>query len=128
MPGELRIDKVTERAIHDLFRSRAESQIYLYLLRKNGARSTDIIRGTHLHPSTVRELLARMHSRRYIIREKQKNDHIGKNPYLYRAVAPLSILKRYAQELETRLNRIAALDNSDTSNTTIRIHIREGDT
>ncbi|MBU1940453.1 MAG: helix-turn-helix domain-containing protein [Candidatus Thermoplasmatota archaeon] len=128
MPGELRINKATERAINDLFRSRAESQIYLFLLRKKGARSIDIIRGTHLHPSTVRELLARMHTRRMIIREKQKNDHIGKNPYLYRAIPPLALLKRYAHELETRLNHIAALDSTDTSNATIRIQIQEGDT
>ena len=95
----LRIDKSTERAVHDLFQSKAESKIYLFVLRRNGARSTDIIRGTHLHPSTVREFLVRMHTQRLIYREKLKNDHIGKNPYIYRAAQPLTLLKRYAQDL-----------------------------
>lgn len=119
----LRIDKATERAVHDLFQSKAESRIYLYLLRRNGARSTDIIRGTRLHPSTVRELLVRMHTQRLIYREKLKNDHIGKNPYIYRAAAPLTLLKRYAQDLETKLNKIANLTKHTRSTTAVRIDI-----
>ena len=125
----LRIDKSTERAVHDLFQSKAESKIYLFVLRRNGARSTDIIRGTHLHPSTVRELLVRMHTQRCIYREKLKNNHIGKNPYIYRAAQPLTLLKRYAQDLETKLNKIARLTTKHTESTTsVRIKIEEVDT
>ena len=125
----LRIDKSTERAVHDLFQSKVESKIYLFLLRRNGARSTDIIRGTHLHPSTVREFLVRMHTQRLIYREKLKNDHIGKNPYIYRAAQPLTLLKRYAQDLETKLNKIARLTTKHTESTTsVRIEIEEVDT
>lgn len=125
----LRIDKSTERAVHDLFQSKVESKIYLFLLRRNGARSTDIIRGTHLHPSTVREFLVRMHNQRLIYREKLKNDHIGKNPYIYRAAQPLTLLKRYAQDLETKLNKIARLTTKHTESTTsVRIEIEEVDT
>ncbi|MBE3141566.1 MAG: TrmB family transcriptional regulator, partial [Thermoplasmata archaeon] len=46
------IDKNIETAVHELLDSRAESRIYVYVLRKNGARSDDIINGTKLHPST----------------------------------------------------------------------------
>jgi transcription initiation factor IIE alpha subunit len=55
------IDKNIETAVHELLDSRAESRIYIYLLRKNGAFSEEIIRGTKLHPSTVRELLSKMY-------------------------------------------------------------------
>ena len=124
----LRIDKSTERAVHDLFQSKAESRIYLYILRRNRAGSADIIRGTRLHPSTVRELLVRMHAHRLIYREKLKNDHIGKNPYLYRAVTPLTLLKRYTQDLEKKLNKIANLSNKQNDAiTSVRIQIEEVD-
>ena len=123
----LRIDKSTERAVHDLFQSKAESRIYLYLLRRGGARSADIIRGTRLHPSTVRELLVRMHTKRMIFREKFKNDHIGKNPYLYHAASPLKLLKRYTQDLEIKLNKIANLSKKqDDSTASVRIEIEGG--
>ena len=90
------IDKNTERAVYELLKSRAESRIYIYLLRKNGARSEEIIKGTKLHPSTVRELLSKMHGQKLIYREKLKNDSIGKNPYLYRAVSPVKLLQKKA--------------------------------
>lgn len=120
----LRIDRTTERAVHEILRSRAESRIYVYLLRKNGARSEEIIKGTKLHPSTVRELLSKMHSQKLIYREKLKNDSIGKNPYLYRAVSPVKLLQRKARELEARLNKLATLtDLKDGRSRYVRIKI-----
>jgi predicted transcriptional regulator len=106
-----RVDKTTERAIRDILRSRAKTKIYLFLLKKNGARSEDIIKGTQLYPSTVRELLSKMHEQHLIFREKLKNDSIGKNPFIYRAIPPIRLLQRYTQEIEDRLNRIANLTN-----------------
>ena len=105
--SRLRIDKGTEKAVYEIFKSGAESRIYIYLLRKNGARSEDIIKGTKLHPSTVRELLSKMHSQKVIYREKLKNDSIGKNPYLYRPTSPIILIQRKAKELEDRLNKLA---------------------
>ena len=125
----LRIDKNSERAVHELLRSRAESRIYIYLLRKNGAKSEDIIKGTKLHPSTVRELLSRMHRKQLIYREKQKNDSIGKNPYFYRAVSPVKLLQKKAKEIEDQLNRIANLTEKKGGKTKyvkIKIYKRDG--
>ena len=120
----LRIDRNAERAVHEILKSRAESRIYVYLLRKNGARSEEIIKGTKLHPSTVRELLSKMHSQKLIYREKQKNDSIGKNPYLYRAVSPVKLLQRKAKEIEDRLNKLATLtDRKDGHSRYVRIKI-----
>ena len=123
-----RIDRTTERAIRDILRSKAQTRIYLFLLRTTGARSEEIIKGTHLHPSTVRELLSKMHDKRLIYREKMKNESIGKNPYVYRPIPPIKLLQRYAQEIEDKLNRIAKLTantQSDENNHLVKINIYE---
>src|SRR4030042_2063906 len=88
------VNKIVETAVSELLDSKAESRIYIYLLRKNRARSDDIIRGPKLHPSTVRELLSKMYENRIIFREKIQTDTIGKNPYLYGAISPLLLLQR----------------------------------
>lgn len=122
----LRVDKSTERAVHEILKSRAESRVYIYLLRKNGAVSEDIIKGTKLHPSTVRELLSKMYDQKLIYREKLKNDSIGKNPYFYRAVSPIKLLQKYAKDMEGRLNKLANLSKKKNGITKyVRIKIYE---
>ena len=83
-------DKSIERAVNDILKSRARSRIYIFLLRKNGARTEEIIKGTRLHPSTVRETLSKMHENSQIYRKKIKNDSIGKNPYVFYPISPIS--------------------------------------
>ncbi len=102
-------DKSIESTVREILKSRARSRIYIYLLRKNGARTEQIIKGTHLHPSTVRETLSKMHEQKLIHRKKIKNDSIGKNPYIYYAISPVLLLKRYSSEMEDRLNKLANL-------------------
>jgi predicted DNA-binding transcriptional regulator len=106
-------DKNIEKTLRDILKSRARSKIYIYLLRKNGAKTEQIIKGTHLHPSTVRETLSSMYDQKQIYRKKLKNDHIGKNPYIYYAIHPVELLKRYADEIEDRLNRLAQIAYSE---------------
>ena len=117
------INKNIETAVNELLDSRAESRIYVYILRKNGARSDEIIRGTKLHPSTVRELLSKMYNNKIIYREKIKTETIGKNPYLYGAVSPVILLKRRVKIIETRLNRIANLTSKTNGNKYVQITI-----
>jgi predicted transcriptional regulator len=106
-------DKNIEKAVRDILKSRARSRIYVYLLRKNGAKTEQIINGTRLHPSTVRETLSKMHDQKLIFRRKIKNDSIGKNPYIYYPIPPIELLKRYANEIEDRLNKLASLASRD---------------
>jgi predicted DNA-binding transcriptional regulator len=121
------VNKNIETAVNELLDSRAESRIYVYLLRKNGARSDEIIRGTKLHPSTVRELLSKMYTNRIIYREKIKTETIGKNPYLYGAVSPVILLQRRVKIIETRLNRIANLTGKTNGSKSVQITIgRQG--
>ena len=117
------ISKNIETAVNELLESRAESRIYAYLIRKNEARSDDIIRGTKLHPSTVRELLSKMYDNKIIYREKIKTETIGKNPYLYRAISPVILLQRRVKIIETRLNMIASLNGKINGNKCVQITI-----
>jgi len=117
------IDKNIETAVHELLDSRAESRIYIYLLRKNRARSDEIIRGTKLHPSTVRELLSKMYTQKVIYRQKIKTDSIGKNPYLYGAISPIILLQRRVKIIESRLNKIANLTGKTNGNKYVQITI-----
>ncbi|KYK21449.1 TrmB family transcriptional regulator [Thermoplasmatales archaeon SM1-50] len=117
------IDRNIETAVHELLDSKAEARIYVYLLRKNGARSDEIIRGTKLHPSTVRELLSKMYENKIIFREKIKTESIGKNPYKYGAISPIILLQRRIKIIESRLNKIANLSGRTTRNKYIHIMI-----
>ena len=122
---QVKRDKTIEKAVSDILKSRARSRIYIYLLRKNGAKSEQLIKGTRLHPSTVRETLSKMYEQGLIYRKKIKNDSIGKNPYMYYAISPIKLLKRYASEVEDRLNKIASLAvSTDKSIDTGHIRIK----
>lgn len=115
------IDKNIETAVHEILDSRAEARIYVYLLRKDRARSEEIIRGTRLHPSTVRELLSKMYDNKIIFREKIKTEGIGKNPYSYGAISPMVLLQRRVKIIESRLNRIASLSGKTRSSKYVHI-------
>ena len=106
-------NKSIEKAVRDILKSKAKSCIYLYLLKKNGVKTGQIIKGTKLHPSTVRETLSRMYDLKIIYRKKIKNNCIGKNPYIYFSIPPIELLKKYADEIEDRLNKLASLTNID---------------
>ncbi|MBS3778339.1 MAG: TrmB family transcriptional regulator [Candidatus Thermoplasmatota archaeon] len=119
-------NKAIESLVQDILKSRAQSRIYLFLLRKNGAKTEDIIKGTRLHPSTVRETLVKMFDKKLILRKKQKNDNIGKNPYTYFPLPPVKLLKRYASDLEKKLNNLAMLamkNETDKPNNIVKINI-----
>ena len=102
-------EKGLEQAVQDILKSRAKTRIYVYLLRNNGSRTEQIIYGTKLHPSTVRETLSKMYEQKLITRKKIKNDNIGKNPYLYYPISPVELLKTHTQEMEERLNKLASI-------------------
>ena len=98
-----------EQAVQDILKSRAKTRIYVYLLKNNGSLTEEIIDGTKLHPSTVRETLSKMYDQKLVTRKKVKNDNIGKNPYLYYPISPMELLKTHTQEMEDRLNKLASI-------------------
>jgi len=121
-------DKNIEKTVTEILKSRSRSRIYVYLLRQNGAKTEEIIKGTKLHPSTVRETLSKMYSQQLIFRRKMKNDSIGKNPYLYYPIPPIELLKRYANDIEDRLNKLASLTSGKKVRNfkLVKIKINEG--
>ncbi|MCK4901887.1 MAG: TrmB family transcriptional regulator [Thermoplasmatales archaeon] len=121
-------DKNIEKTVNEILKSRSRSRIYVYLLRQNGAKTEEIIKGTKLHPSTVRETLSKMYSQQLIFRRKTKNDSIGKNPYLYYPIPPIELLKRYANDIEDRLNKLASLTSRKKVRNfkLVKIKINEG--
>ena len=120
-------DKKIEKTVHEILKSRARSRIYVYLLRKNGARAEQIINGTRLHPSTVRETLSKMYDQQLIFIRKIRNDSIGKNPYVYYPIPPIELLKRYASEMEDKLNKLARITSREKirSYKPVKIKIQE---
>jgi predicted DNA-binding transcriptional regulator len=124
-----RLGKNTEKVVHEILKSRAVARIYVYLIGRNGAKTEQIIKGTKLHPSTVREMLSEMHDKRLIYRKKIQKGGIGKNPYMYFAIPPVELLKKYRSEMEDRLNRLARLafsPNNESYNGSVKIKIIEG--
>jgi len=120
-------EKGIEHAVRDILKSKSKSRIYTFLLKKNGAKTEEIIKGTKLHPSTVRETLSKMHTQKLIIRKKIKNESIGKNPYKYYAISPIELLKRYSDEIEDRLNKLVRFASSKKKNKNhVKIKIYEG--
>ena len=122
-------DSQLEKTIQEIIQSKAQSKIYLFLLRKNHSKTEDIIKGTHLHPSTVRESLVRMHKKQLILRVKIKNDAIGKNPYVYAPLPPILLIKKHVADLEYRLNNLVSIsgrDKQDKPMHTIHINISNG--
>ncbi len=122
----IKIDKNIEQALLEILKSKARTKIYIFLLRKKGVKTDQIIKGTKLHPSTVRETLSKMHEQKIIYRTKHKNDNIGKNPYLYYPIKPVKLIKRYAEEIEEKLTNIANLSLSGKSKSnSVNIKIKE---
>ena len=120
-----RSDKNLEKIVHDILKSRARSKIYIYLLRNKGSKAEEIIKGTKLHPSTVRETLSKMFENYQIYRRKIVNDKIGKNPFLYYPTPPIELLKRHAKEIEEKLSRIANLGLNEEGKKSVKIKIIE---
>jgi predicted transcriptional regulator len=108
-----------EHTIQEILKSKAQSKIYLFLLRKKTAKTEEIIRGTRLHPSTVRETLVKMHCKHLIIRKKYRNESIGKNPYQYSPLPPTKLIKKYVEDMEKRLNNLATLSQNQRKKSTI---------
>jgi sugar-specific transcriptional regulator TrmB len=101
--------KFIERTVFDILKSKAQSRIYSFLIRTEGAKAEDIIRGTRLHPSTVRETLSEMFTHELIFRRKLRNQSIGKNPFVYYPIPPNELIRRYSKEIEEKLNRFVNL-------------------
>ena len=49
-------DKSVENAVREILKSGARSRIYTFLLRKDGVRTEQIIKGTHSERNTIQNV------------------------------------------------------------------------
>lgn len=99
-----------EEIMGTLFRSEAKARIYLFLAVRGGALSSEIEKGTCLHPSTVREALSEMvgdgHIKRVRVEKEAKG--AGRSPYRYSAAPISGIIKMHVEELERQFGAALA--------------------
>ncbi len=87
------------------------AKVYLYLRKRGEATSEEIAEDTGLYPSTVRECLSELYREGVVERRKKQTEGAGNNPYVYTAVPPTDLAKRFSERVEERLNRLLNLDS-----------------
>ncbi|MFP4174314.1 MAG: helix-turn-helix domain-containing protein [Halobacteriales archaeon] len=87
------------------------AKVYLYLRKRGEATSEEIAEDTGLYPSTVRECLSDMYQEGIVERRKKQTQGAGNNPYVYQAVQPSELARRFSERVEERLNRLFNLDD-----------------
>lgn len=86
------------------------AKVYLYLRKRGEATSEEIAEDTGLYPSTVRECLSELYREGVVERRKKQTEGAGNNPYVYTAVPPTDLAKRFSERVEDRLNQLLNLD------------------
>lgn len=86
------------------------AKVYLYLRQRGEATSEEIAEDTGLYPSTVRETLSDLYGEGIVERRKKETSGAGNNPYVYTAVPPSELAKRFSERVEEQLNQLFNLD------------------
>jgi len=87
------------------------AKVYLYLRKRGEATSEEIAEDTGLYPSTVRECLSDLYQEGVVERRKKQTQGAGNNPYVYQAVQPSELARRFSERVEERLNQLFNLDD-----------------
>ncbi|MDZ7688846.1 MAG: helix-turn-helix domain-containing protein [Halobacteriales archaeon] len=87
------------------------AKVYLYLRKRGEATSEEIAEDTGLYPSTVRECLSDLYQEGVVERRKKQTQGAGNNPYVYQAVQPSELARRFSERVEKRLNQLFNLDS-----------------
>ncbi len=87
------------------------AKVYLYLRKRGEATSEEIAEDTGLYPSTVRECLSDLYQEGVVERRKKQTQGAGNNPYVYQAVQPSELARRFSERVEERLNQLFNLDS-----------------
>ncbi|MFP4632761.1 MAG: helix-turn-helix domain-containing protein [Halobacteriales archaeon] len=87
------------------------AKVYLYLRKRGEATSEEIAEDTGLYPSTVRECLSDLYREGIVERRKKQTEGAGNNPYVYTAVQPSDLARRFSERVEERLNQLFNLDS-----------------
>lgn len=105
------IDKNLIELLSGFLDTETRSKVYLCLRKRGEATSEEIAEDTGLYPSTVRECLSDLYQEGVVERRKKQTQGAGNNPYVYTAVPPSELAKRFSERVEERLNRLFNLDS-----------------
>jgi predicted transcriptional regulator len=105
------VDSSLVELLSSFLDTETRAKVYLYLRKRGEATSEEIAEDTGLYPSTVRECLSDMYQEGIVERRKKQTQGAGNNPYVYQAVQPSELARRFSERVEERLNRLFNLDD-----------------
>jgi predicted transcriptional regulator len=105
------VDSTLVDLLSSFLDTETRAKVYLYLRKRGEATSEEIAEDTGLYPSTVRESLSDMYQEGIVERRKKQTQGAGNNPYVYQAVQPSELARRFSERVEDRLNQLFNLDD-----------------
>lgn len=105
------VDKNLVELLSSFLDTETRAKVYLYLRKRGEATSEEIAEDTGLYPSTVRECLSDLYQEGVVERRKKQTQGAGNNPYVYQAVQPSKLARRFSERVEERLNQLFNLDS-----------------
>jgi len=105
------VDKNLVDLLSSFLDTETRAKVYLYLRKRGEATSEEIAEDTGLYPSTVRECLSDLYQEGVVERRKKQTQGAGNNPYVYQAVQPSKLARRFSERVEERLNQLFNLDS-----------------
>jgi predicted DNA-binding transcriptional regulator len=98
--------------LEDFWFTEIKAKIYLYLRKAGKSKAEDIVKGTGLYITSVREALAEMYESGVVRRDKvEKSGTAGKPPYVYEAIQPGELIEKMSSDIQEKLNKIFMLDD-----------------
>lgn len=96
--------------LEDFWFTEIKAKIYIYLRKAGKSTAEDIVKGTGLYITSVREALAEMTRSNVVKRTKLPKSGAGKPPYVYEAISPRDLIETMAGTVQDKLNQIFMLD------------------
>jgi len=96
--------------LEDFWFTEIKAKIYIYLRKAGKSTAEDVVKGTSLYITSVREALAEMTRSNVVKRTKLPKSGAGKPPYVYEAISPRELIEAMAGTIQDKLNQIFMLD------------------
>ncbi|MEM3086899.1 MAG: helix-turn-helix domain-containing protein [Halobacteria archaeon] len=97
--------------LEDFWFTEIKAKIYIYLRKAGKSTAEDIVKGTNLYITSVREALAEMTRAGVVKRSKLPKSGAGKPPYVYEAIPPRDLIETMAAPIQEKLSQIFMLDD-----------------
>lgn len=111
--GEPRLESHDLRLVNvleDFWFTEIRAKIYLFLRKAGASTAEEIVKGTGLYITSVREALAQMSRAGVVKRSKMAKSGAGKPPYIYEAIPPRDLIEVMSGTIQDKLSKIFMLD------------------